>query len=133
VSVVYATLDEFQALGLPPGALVGLAEADILRALRAASARATSYLGQRYRLPLVAWGDDLRIAVAWMAAWALLSRRGFNPEAGADVAVRKNYEDAVGWLRDVARGGLDPTDVEDSSPAVLEDAAVVLTEDRRGW
>ena len=68
-----------------------------------------------------------------MAAWGLLARRGFNPEAGADIAVRRNYEDAVGWLRDVARGHLEPDGLVDASPAELEELPEIRSEPRRQW
>jgi phage gp36-like protein len=132
---LFASVVDLRTVGINGAALAGIPDADLLRALETASSRASGYLGARYRMPLVRWGDDLREVVCALAAWRILSaRRGFNPEAGSDVAIRQNFEDAVRWLTAVARNDIEPQDIVDSSPPDEDEGgAYVVTERRRGW
>ena len=128
--MAYATRDDLARLGLPPAVLSAIPTADQDAALEAASDLADSYLSARYTLPLVSWEDDLRRAVAHIAAYDLMVRRGFNP-TGADEQIRLRYEDAIRWLEGVARGLLHPQ-IVDSSPEDLP-GPVGYTRPRRGW
>jgi phage gp36-like protein len=114
----YATRAELYALALPQAALLTVATDAQDSALEAASRKADSYLGVRFELPLTAWGVDLKEAVAKMAAWQLLSVRGFSPEAGDAEVFRRNHEDAVRWLEQVAKGAVTPVDIDDSDAEV---------------
>ena len=80
----YATTADFDRFGIRPEALPQtITVQDKDAAISAASGRADSYLGARFRLPISAWGDDLRQAVCAIAAFELVaSQVGFNPEAG---------------------------------------------------
>lgn len=129
----YATLSDLTALGLPPAALSGIDNATRTAALVAASATADSYLGKRFALPILEWGADLTRAVVSIASWDLLSRRGFNPASGADVAIRQRFDDAVGWLRDVARGLVEPAGLVDTTQPVQEGAPLIESEPRQAW
>jgi phage gp36-like protein len=99
----YATTDDLKTFGLPAGALDG-SPIDVQKALDAASAFADSYLGARYTLPITTTDPALTIAVCGIAAWMLMSRRGFNPDNGSDPVIRQGYEDARAWLTRVANG-----------------------------
>ena len=60
----YATAADFDRFGIRPDALPAtITDQDKDAAISAASGRADSYLGARFRLPISAWGDDLRQAV----------------------------------------------------------------------
>ena len=109
----YATTTDFTALGLPAAALGSI---DPTAAIAAASARADGYLASRYTLPLVTWGEDLRDAVCAIAAYTLLSQRGFNPDAAADANVRDRYLDAIRWLEGISASRVTPV-LTDSSGA----------------
>lgn len=69
----------------------------------AASGEADAYMRARYSLPLVANypGDTFDPAlvrhVAYIAAFLLMSMRGFQAVAGADAMIRENYYKSVGW------------------------------------
>ena len=126
----YATPSDLYRLALRRAALEGIPQADQERALEAASRLADSYLQARYRLPLTAWGDDLRRAVAVIAAYDLLAGRGFAPE-GADEHIRLRYEDAIAWLRDVSRGAATPVGVVDSTSSVPDKGIAVVCDPRR--
>jgi phage gp36-like protein len=100
----YATQADFAQLGLPAKATTGIAYADIDAALEVASRQVDSYIGSRYDLPLVSFDMSVTIAVCSIAAYNLLSRRGFAAGAADAEIVRQRYEDALGWCKDVARG-----------------------------
>ena len=100
----YATQTDFASLGLPAKATAGMVGTDIDAALEAASRQVDSYIGSRYDLPLVTFDKSVTIAVCKIAAWDLLSRRGFSAGAADGNVVRQRYEDAMVWCKDVARG-----------------------------
>lgn len=132
--MAYASSSDLTRLGVGAAAVVGIPSGEIATALDSASDLADSYLGARYTLPLVAWGDDLRRAVCQIAAYDVIAgNRGFNPEQGADVSLRLRYEDAIKWLERVAAGSLVPVAVIDSSPTTDEGSAFVITDAKRGW
>lgn len=128
----YATTTDLTRLGLPSDALVDVTSEAQEAALAAASALADSYLRSRYRLPLTAWSDELTRVVCVIAAWDLLTTRGFDPSGSADEAIRQRYEDAIGWLKDVSRSVVTP-DVTDSSVAQRSAAPAVYSRTARGW
>lgn len=104
----YASLADLAALGLPPHALAGVEAADQYAALEAASALVDSYLRGRYPLPLLSWGRELTRVTAIIAAYDLMSRRGYDPNRPGDENLRLRYEDAIRWLEGVAAGRIDP-------------------------
>jgi phage gp36-like protein len=128
----YATADDLFRLGLKRLATAGLTPADMDAALAAASELADGYLRSQYKLPLVAWGADLRRHVAMIAAWDILSTRGFNGDAPANDIFLQRYEQALGWLKDVSRGVVSPN-IVDSTPPLRDGAPRVGTLPKRGW
>lgn len=129
----YATIDDLARLGLKKLATAGLADADLDAALVAASETADSYMRSQVRLPLVAWGADLRRHVAMLAAWDILSaQRGFNPDNASNEIWLQRYEQAMSWFKDVSRGLVSPN-VTDSTPTKRDGAPRVATSAKRGW
>lgn len=102
----YASIDDFNASGLPVGALSSLQLPQIQNALMRASRLADSFLRDRYTLPLRCPHDPALVQwVCHIAAWYLISTRGFNPNAaGFDQVIRMNYDDAISNLKRVANG-----------------------------
>jgi phage gp36-like protein len=68
----------------------------------AGSEEANKYIGQTYKLPLVAWGFDLKLLVADLVAYRLARVRGYNPAIPAEDTFRISYEQTLRALRDVA-------------------------------
>src|SRR5579859_1411594 len=129
----YADVADLGRLGLRQLATAGLSVDDLNAALVAASEIADGYLRAQYRLPLVAWGADLRRTVAMMAAWDILcAQRGFNPDSPGDQIWLLRYQQALQWLKDVANGLLSPN-IVDSTPQIRDGAPRVRTAPRRGW
>jgi Mu-like prophage major head subunit gpT len=102
--MAYATRTDLTRFGIASSALAGVAEAAQEAALAAASDVADSYLRSRYELPLVTYGDDLRRAVCAIAAWDILTVRGYDPNRGGDEAVKLRHDSALKWLADVSLG-----------------------------
>lgn len=126
----YASRADLHALGLPEAVLASIPDVEQEAALEAASALADSYLRARYDLPLASWGRGLTRAVALIAAYDLMSRRGYDPTRPGQENVRMRYEDAIRWLEGVAAGKVDPG-VEDATPEVSSTAVQVVTRERR--
>lgn len=126
----YASMADLRALGLPEAVLASIPEAEQEAALEAASALADSYLRARYDLPLAAWGRGLTRAVALIAAYDLMSRRGYDPTRPGQENLRMRYEDAIRWLEGVAAGKVDPG-VVDATPEISSSAIQAVTRERR--
>lgn len=127
----YATLDDFDALALPLSAFGQMNKAFIQKALLAASALADFYLRDKYTLPLAPPFDPLLVdAVCAIAAWRVLARRGFNPEAGEDKVVRQLYMDALDFLKQLSNGK-GALDVRQATPAAME--PLVSSNPTRGY
>jgi phage gp36-like protein len=114
----YATTTDLASFGLPAAATADLDSSDLNAQLEAASATADSYLASRgYALPLTSWGQDLTSAVCRIAAWSIMvNLRGVNPEDPGHAAIRLGQQDAMGWLRDVAKGVAN-ADIAATAPA----------------
>lgn len=131
----YATTTDLARIGIAANTLASIETAAKEDALDACSSLADGYLSGRYTLPLSAWGDDLRLHVAGMAAFRLLAARGYDPNRGADAAIRLLWEDAIRWLERVAAGTVTPAGITD---ATLEEAEelpsfAMVTNTSRGW
>ena len=88
----------------------------ITAALQSASAICDSYLRQQYKLPLSQWGPDLQQYTLWIAAYTLVQQRGYNPANPAEDTFATRYNQALAWLKDVAKGLATPAAIIDSSP-----------------
>jgi phage gp36-like protein len=116
----FLTRAEFLDQTIPADVVSGLSTATIDAALVWASGVASSYLRKRYSLPLVSWGEELKSAVGELAQWKLFGRRGVRPGSGNNEIAEKRYDDAIAWLRDLAKG-LVELECVDSTPELDED------------
>lgn len=114
--------------------LTGISSDNQTTALQRASAKADGYLVTKYRMPITAYGDDLTRCVCDIAAYDLLSAKALNPQAGP-WNVRTRYDDAISWLKDIARGIVTPSGITDSSSTSQPrgNQPRVRTSDTRGW
>jgi len=106
--MAYASSTDLTTFGLPLTALGQLTAAQIAGALDVASQKVDSYLRGRYALPLLAWGSEITEATAKIAAYNLLTIRGYNPAAGADINIKLRFDDAITWLNKVQRQAAHP-------------------------
>lgn len=113
-------------------------------ALDAASAVADGYLAAQFTLPITGTlTQDLVRQVCNIAAYDLITQRGYNPEAGADANWRLRYEDAIRWLEQVAAGKVSPALADSSTgpdsmvaQSGLDDfggPTVITPPHQRGW
>lgn len=135
--MAYATTTDLARFGLPAAILASIATATQEAALEAASDVADSYLRARYTLPLTSYGDDLKRAVCNIAAWDLLSTRGYDPKAGNDEAVEARSDKAMAWLKDISAGraavsggNTTPTPTRDTR---VSSGPVTRSDSQRGW
>lgn len=139
----YATTADLVTYGMPTTALGQLTTVQQNAALAAASKIVDTYLRGRYALPLVAWGTEITDATCRIAAFNLLSVRGYNSASGADVGLRERYQDALEWLSAVQRRAAHPDVTETAvnadyaQPVVLSSSVVSVqtgaTRANRGW
>src|SRR5262245_26310914 len=102
---------------IAPGALSRIKDATVDQAIEDASRLADSYFSQRYTLPLLSVGGDVKLRVTDIVVWYLLKGR---VTAEPDLKIiRQSYEDAIRWLEQVAAGKVNP-DVTDSSSGAAE-------------
>lgn len=102
--MAYATLAQLATYGLPSAALASVSDPDKQAALDAASDFADGYMRSRMSVPLTTWGISLTLAVAKIATFLLMERRGFRPESGSDMMIKDAYNRSVAWLTQVSRG-----------------------------
>ncbi len=91
----YASTADLANLGLVSAALANVQPGMQDAALVASSAVIDSYLESRYALPLVSWGSDLVRVASVIAAYDIMTARGYNPAAGTDTNIRQRYLDAL--------------------------------------
>lgn len=117
----YANLEDLLASGIPQKALNGTTTFEQEAVLTKASALVDSYISVRFGMPLVSWGEDLRLHTAKLAAYLLLQKRGFSPQGDDADTIRDAYDDAISWLKDVARGLATPIDVVQTTISAPQD------------
>jgi phage gp36-like protein len=94
---------------------------------------ADGYVGAAYVLPLQAWGEDLRLQTARLAAWQLFEGRGVDP-GGPDKVVMDARDNAEKWLDRLANGRLSPPGIIDSTPEEFDGGSFVVSSGPpRGW
>jgi phage gp36-like protein len=126
-----ATEAEFNALGLPAVALDGFS-GDVQDHLDAASAKVDSHIRGRYLLPLVApYPPEIVEAECVLAAYSLLSIRGFDPEAGANQNVVQRYKDTMKWLGALSEGKVSLAIEADSTSDTYEGGPKVRSRSSR--
>ena len=112
----YAQPADLAAIGVLGTFLQTTPVSDQVQAIRSASATIDSYVGQRYTLPIVQWSYDVQQYCCWIAAYVLVQQRGYKPANAAEDTFKLRYDQAIAWLRDVARSVATPAQIVDSSP-----------------
>ena len=110
----YCTIPQLAQYGIRAEALRSISPSDLQAAIVAASGTIDGYLRSRYKLPLVAWGEDLRLICARLAVYQLVVTRGFNAARAGDDQIEKQYEISLDTLKAIPNNKYSP-DVTDSS------------------
>lgn len=124
--VLYAKLADVGVHAIPVEAIKSVPVAEQAACCLAATDEADGYIGGGKTLPLTAWGEDLTGKVAELAAFRIMKRRGFQPE-GVDELIVKGRDDAISWLKGVARGDVEPPGMIDSTPDGYDAAVSVMS------
>lgn len=145
MSTVYATLADLYALGgAPQEAYIDVDTLTQTAALASASENADDHMRARYSLPLIAWGTSITENVCRIAAYKLLTHRGYANASGGDSNIRQQYDDAMAFFDRVQKQQAhpyvvpQPNDTPDyqqpfvSSFSVV-DVATGRTGPNRGW
>jgi phage gp36-like protein len=118
---VYAAVSD---LSVPSKALTEFTTQDLNDALAKASSVADGYIRKRFNLPLHSWTQSLTQAVADIATYWLMKKRGFNPEAESTKLISGAYRDALDWLEEVASNlKVDPAFVDATGAGQTETGA----------
>jgi phage gp36-like protein len=125
--VLYAKVGDLDAHGIPAAAIGSASQSVQAECCLAATNEADGYLGGGKTLPLTAWESDLTDAVAQIAVYKIMKRRGFQPQ-GSDELIVKGRDDAISWLRGVARGDIEPPGLVDSTPEAYEASVSVYSD-----
>lgn len=102
----YAEISDLINYGLPATALGTLTTTQLSAALEQASRKLDTYFAARFGkdgVPLLQWDTTVTEATCKVAAYELLTIRGYNPASGADVNLRIRYEDAIRWAEKVQK------------------------------
>lgn len=132
----YVTQAEVDAYGISSEVTATLDSAKLQGIRQACSAIADGYMQSsgRIKLPLTAWGIDLKMAVAKLCAWEIMSVIvGHNPDDPNNFVWRDRRDEALKWLDSVARGLVMPVGIVDATPTITSTGAEIYTESKRGW
>src|SRR6266550_1591408 len=106
----YCSRQQLASHGLAQKIIDTIVPEDVDAALDAASAQVDSYIGRVFNLPLKSFGVELTQSTAAVAAYNLMSVRGFQA-GGSDQAetLEKRNDRALTWLKDIAAGRAKPS------------------------
>jgi phage gp36-like protein len=124
--------------GLPIEALEVVKTFALADALRVATGVVYGYLARFYEMPLIAWTPSVERAVTIIAAYDILTARGYNPTAEANEEFSKRYASIIKWLEYVGANGEEgvigsPEDEEEEDDDQGGGMATVVSRERRGW
>lgn len=131
----YASPADLVAYALPPQAVAAIPTSVQQTELDAASETANDYIRGRGQLPLqTPYPQSLVKMVCYIAAWNLMSTRGFSP-SGADKQIQLRYAEAIEWLKGVQRQAIHPALVFSQPPAQDPEYGLpqVRSDPPRGW
>ena len=134
--VALATRDDLALLGLSDEVTSGIPDAKLDAILAASSELAGGILQSsgRIKLPLTAWGADVKEAVCKIAAWTIMSTLvGHNPDDANNFVWKDRATEGREYLEKVARGFIVPVGLVDATPTITKTGAAIYTESSRGW
>lgn len=115
----YAQLADLYRYGAPATAFGDISDADLQAGLDDASTRVDEFLAARYPLPLISWPSSITEYTCRIAAWNLISGRGYNPAVGneGDQNLKSRYDDAIARLTLIQKQQLHPAVVAQPAQA----------------
>lgn len=133
--MAYLNVDELAPPGHSGRSLVeSFTAAERTAACIEASSTADSYFMARpMSVPLPNPSPETKRRVRFVAIYNLLCGRGINPDTPGHLPVIQNYNDAIRWFEQCAKGTAHPTLGDDATPSVEEGAPTVSSDEPRGW
>lgn len=132
-NTLIATLADLYTHGTSAASLSALTSDQHQAGLNSSADEAMGYFASRGNLPLVSWGTDLTEKVCHMAAYALLSRVGYNPDDGADKNIKLRRDDAITYLLRYSRGEITSPLIVFSTAQTTGSFPKVISRAARGW
>jgi phage gp36-like protein len=131
----YCSLEDLTTLGIFADALRSVDPQVQEEAIRAASDEMDGYLGSRYKLPLTAWGRDVRIMCVRLSVYTIVASRGFNPNSSGDAQILEMHDLAERWMKRVSDGSLalTVTDSANLEPGHVSGGVQVFSNGGRGY
>jgi phage gp36-like protein len=114
-------------MGIATNALAAVPSGDRDQARAASTSLFISYASKRHKPPFSSVGDAEKRAMAHVAAYDLLSRRGYKPNAEGDDPIKGRYESALAWLKMGAQGLIE-FEIVDSTPGTVEASPLVSSD-----
>lgn len=120
----------------------------VTAALLEATSVGYSFMRGRYNLPILGsemggigvFDPAIVVRMVHIAAYNLMTGRGWNPAPGGDETIRKAYEEAVsiepgklGWFPQVQRQAIHPDIIESSPAAPAHPFPSMTSAPPRGW
>ena len=125
----YASPDDVRATvrGVGDGGpLADVSDVEIERHIDAASDEISgAFQTAQFKAPVYSVGSAVRKRCADIACLGAMRAIGFNPEGIADDIIIKAHDDAMSWVRQIARERLRPAGLVDSTPAAYDGGAAL--------
>lgn len=116
----YASPTDLVNYGVNAAALATFTTPQQQAALDTAAQLLDGYLGARFTLPLVVWGNDIRRACAIIAAYDLMMSRGLDPDGSMADVLKTRFDSVEDWLKRIAR--------QEVTPLVTDSGAIATTD-----
>jgi len=129
---LFLTIGSLNGAQVPTKAIASVPKTVVAGALIDASQDGEDAMASSFTLPIVSVGPSMTKRLAAIAAYHVMSFRGFQPQ-GTDELFIKNHDDAQAWLMRVSQAKLRPPGIVDSAPTTYEGGAAVVTNASRGW
>lgn len=130
---IYAAPLDLEALSTPSKVLERATDNNKAKALIAATDKAASFIGNSHEMPLVSWGDDVRLSTSDIAGYHVINSIVGHRPGPIDESIKDRHDEALEWFKLVAAGQVTPEGLTDATPDTYEGGGVVYSDAKRGW
>lgn len=122
------SVSDFRKLAVKPAAFAEIPDDTIAETLSDVTDYAASFVGKHAKGKIKEWDGSFRRAIIAVACVDLMTHRGYNKGAGADVSIADRGKAAEAWLDKVAAGDVEPFYVDETTDA--DDAPIGGTSEK---
>jgi len=130
---IYATQADLARFGVMASATQNVPSATLDAALSGASRVLDGYFRARFSLPLTSWDDSVRRMTCWIAAYDVMTARGYSQDSGRDIQIQERYNAAIAWAEGVERQRVHPNVTQTAVAAPSYQFPQISTAPKRGW